>query len=74
MPRSMSFATSIPMAPGNVATLSRPMLSLSLSVVTARRRNRMLLRFAHRQLDVDFPHFAVELFDKKIRGFAYRER
>jgi hypothetical protein len=31
----MSFATSIPMAPGNVVTLSNPISSLILSVLAA---------------------------------------
>jgi hypothetical protein len=35
MPRSMSFATSIPMPPGSIATLSNPIPLLSLSEVTA---------------------------------------
>jgi len=35
MPPSMSFATSIPMAPGNIATLNNPISALSFSVVTA---------------------------------------
>jgi hypothetical protein len=35
MPRSVAFATSIPMAPGNIVTLSNPISSLTLSVLTA---------------------------------------
>jgi len=63
------------MAPGNIATLSNPISSLSLSVVTAcGGRNRVLLGPGHRQLNVDFLHLAVKLFNKKIRGFANRER
>ena len=38
-----------------------------------RCRNRVLLRFGHRQLNIDL-HFAVEPFNKKIRGFADGER
>src|ERR1700756_4847129 len=34
----------------------------------------MLLGLGHRQLNVNLLHFAVELFNEKIRGFANRER
>src|SRR5438132_176758 len=34
----------------------------------------MLLGLWYRQLNVDLLHFAVELFNKKIRGFANGER
>ena len=39
-----------------------------------RCRNRMFLGLGHRQLNVNLPHFAVEFFNKKIRGFANGER
>ena len=34
----------------------------------------MFLGLGHRQLNVNLPHFAVEFFNKKIRGFAHGER
>jgi hypothetical protein len=39
-----------------------------------RRRNRVVLGFGHRQINIDRLHFAVEFFNEKIRGFADGER
>ena len=70
MPQSMSFATSIPIAPGNIATLSNPILSTAVVDVEIRLSVRCRAR-PRRHCSVS--HYAEGLKEVVIRSINHND-